>query len=455
MMIKTIIFIVLELVLAYFLFGSQLLRKLMSKRRRQALMLKDYEHHLRRVLRMDGDLIGPDRRESLDALIAEVHDKRGRMNRSEIKCEELDALVADLDSRGAQLLVYRDSSWNWLRETLEVAVVALVIAFACRTLFLQPFKIPTGSMEPTLYGIHFKHVQDLEKPNPVRRFFDYLNYSRRYVDATIERSGHLSNLAAAGSIPFLPKTKVVVGGVSYEIPVKSENLDKVNDKLHSYFYDLARYSMARQKWGLALDRPEPPRFAAGEKLAEGYMLAGDHVFVNRFSLNFSELKRGDVVVFTTDGIEDDNGNALNGHYYIKRLVGLPGDTLQIRADHKLYVKPAGDDEFKLVDGSVDSAFDRIYSGRGGYHGYVPKLPGSKYLYEPYTIGADQYMMLGDNSARSQDSRFWGAVPRRNIVGRASLVWWPLSRRWGAIDAIEPEDFPTPFKGREGYTGKVE
>ena len=58
----------------------------------------------------------------------------------------------------------------------------------------------------------------------------------------------------------------------------------------------------------------------------------------------------------------------------------------------------------------------------------------------FTLDDDEYFMLGDNSENSQDSRFWGIVPRQNIVGRANLVYWPFSRRWGFTDNIEPENF---------------
>jgi signal peptidase I len=52
-------------------------------------------------------------------------------------------------------------------------------------------------------------------------------------------------------------------------------------------------------------------------------------------------------------------------------------------------------------------------------------------------------MLGDNSESSSDGRYFGPVPRENIVGRACFVWWPFSRRWGLVDRAEPLSEPTP------------
>jgi signal peptidase I len=68
--------------------------------------------------------------------------------------------------------------------------------------------------------------------------------------------------------------------------------------------------------------------------------------------------------------------------------------------------------------------------------------------EDYMIPADHYFMLGDNSSFSLDSRFFGAVPRRNLVGRSWFIFWPFSRRWGLTDRLPPLDIPTgvPVRG---------
>lgn len=129
----------------------------------------------------------------------------------------------------------------------------------------------------------------------------------------------------------------------------------------------------------------------------------------------------------------------SGFYYVKRLVGLPGDTLKL-VDGMLYVKPENEAEFrKITDFSPE--FNKIFSGLGGYHGYTyGRPPQMQYLmneYDTFTVPEDHYFMLGDNSAGSLDSRSWGTVPRSNIVGKAMFVFWPFSRRWGIPDSKPP------------------
>jgi len=182
---------------------------------------------------------------------------------------------------------------------------------------------------------------------------------------------------------------------------------------------------------------------SGDRLARGALELGDHLFVDRTHLAFQEPHRGDVMVFITDGIRRENGDPLAGRFYIKRLVGVPGDTLKI-GDGKLYVREPGAPGFRLVNETDAPGFRRIYSMKGGYHGYthMPQAAVLTHNDDTFTVPAGEYFMLGDNSGFSLDSRFWKTVPRRNLVGRPLWVWWPFSRRWGVADRLEPLDFDT-------------
>jgi len=146
------------------------------------------------------------------------------------------------------------------------------------------------------------------------------------------------------------------------------------------------------------------------------MLSGDHIFAEKLTYWFRKPRRGDVLVFRTDGIADFPLSQ-SGQVYSKRLVGLPGETLHIE-DGKLF-----------VDGKA-----MPLSNAGGEIRYLP-IPQLKHrLNSPadrFTVPADGYFVMGDNSTNSFDSRFWGVVPRENVIGRVWLRYWPLSQ-FGSI-----------------------
>ncbi len=128
---------------------------------------------------------------------------------------------------------------------------------------------------------------------------------------------------------------------------------------------------------------------------------GDKIFVNRFIYRFQEPKRGDVVVFRYP--EDPRRD------FIKRLAAFGGETVEIAGG-----------KIKINTGVVNSPeiFNQIeYENRGAYGALDAQI----------TIPEDCYFVLGDNSASSRDSRYWGFVPRKFLLGKAFVIWWPPKR----------------------------
>lgn len=357
---------------------------------------------------------------------------------SESQRAEFDRILADLKTEKDPVQAVKTAEkrmekislpWNTssLRNLLDLFLVVGAVAFGIRGLYFQPFRIPTSSMQPTLYGIHYQEsdaeANRIQKklPGLLRPLF----FANTRARAVVTAPGMLDpNSLRHESGAVFDRTAFLIGGKSYSLPGDPVKVA-----------DYARLDPARE-------------YKPGDVLADGYVSLGDHLFVERFSLYLVPPRRGEVIVFTTPGLADSDGTPLevtSGHYYIKRLAALPGDTVKI-VDNQLYVRPAGESRFVRAQ-DLSPRFSRIYSGKGGYQGHASGMGMEDIASgKEYTVPAGRYFMLGDNSRFSKDSRFFGTVPRHNLVGRAFLTFWPFSRRWGLVDRQAPLDVPTGAPG---------
>jgi signal peptidase I len=207
--------------------------------------------------------------------------------------------------------------WEWVK----TIIYALILALFIRAFFLQTFKIPTGSMEPTLRGA--------------------MNYG----------SGD----------------KIIVIKLIYGIKIP---------------------------------------------------------FINKRIFEMTEPKRGDVVVFKTRNIPllDQRKD------FIKRVAGLGGERLQIMPDNPEW--NPGDNGLMRREGHIYVNGKRLETpdavARRSYY------PDGEFGSGEVIVPKGHYFMLGDNALNSQDSRYWGFVPRENIVGKAVAIYWP-PKRIGLID----------------------
>ena len=103
------------------------------------------------------------------------------------------------------------------------------------------------------------------------------------------------------------------------------------------------------------------------------------------------------------------------------------------------IRPKGKKEFRPA-WEFSDAFKKVYSLKGGYQGH--KADGLLSLGGELTVPEGHYFALGDNTNFSLDGRNWGFIPRRNMVGLAVMIFWPISRRWGIVDTKGPLDTPT-------------
>ncbi|MCM8533540.1 MAG: signal peptidase I [Lentisphaeraceae bacterium] len=333
--------------------------------------IKEYRKHLLHIYNMNNDIY----RDKLnETLLDEIE-----------KCKE----IAKESDKEVLKNFYEDSQkkmkdqipshkYPVMAEYLDILLVAFSLAFAVRAIFLQPFKIPTGSMQPTLHGVNLyddsrttvkgeytdiTYQQEVLKrkivsqpESKIRTFTNSLYYGQQYADIVANSNGFLDpNFSGVPlsktlkyGIPLLESYSLIgLNGETYALPIPSH-------KLKREFED--RDGQFSNKMALK-----------GEPIFKGVNEDGDHLFVNRFIYNFRSPQRGDISVFMTNGILY-NDNALSGLFYIKRLIGLPGDRFRIKNDQKIYLVE-GDKE-TLLSKEHHPSFDKIYSGKGGYHGHL-------------------------------------------------------------------------------------
>lgn len=125
---------------------------------------------------------------------------------------------------------------------------------------------------------------------------------------------------------------------------------------------------------------------------------GDYLIVDQISYRFRTPERGEVIIFyaPTDP----------SRRFIKRIIGLPGETLEA-TDNEIYITDIEGEKFLLEES------------------YLPRLGTGRSF--SVTLEEGQYFVVGDNRDRSYDSRFWGSLPAENIIGRAIIRLWPVTR----------------------------
>jgi signal peptidase I len=127
----------------------------------------------------------------------------------------------------------------------------------------------------------------------------------------------------------------------------------------------------------------------------------DRVLANRFIYHFRDPHRGDIVVFNTPPLALEKCGA--GGTFVKRIIGLPGDTVSERK------------------GRVS------INGQPLDEPYVPQSERNPQANGRWTVPQGAYFMMGDNRAQSCDSREWGSVPRSDLIGPVFAVYWPPQR----------------------------
>ena len=339
---------------------------------------------------------------------------------------------------------------RFLTENTELLIVAAILAIGIRTFFFQPFKIPTNSMFPTYNGMTAT-VFSSENPRPSdpfdkvlrKAFFWATPYEmvapiRGELKIPLSITGNPQ--ALSGQIIFQPtrarqfgilpvvryQYKFWVGerpvyiNVPRDFTLDSVMLETLYPEYDSFntlltdMYKAGRIKKTQYGWVLETGK----YFEKDASILDFDILTGDMLFVERVSYHFRSPKIGEPIVFRTGNIPEINSDK----YYIKRLVGLGGDTLQVRGS-TLYRNG------QPIEGA--RAFDKNARQEGAYQGYENRdrlaMGKVEHVPEGYAYA------MGDNSPNSADSRIWGYVPQKDIIGRALFIYYPFTHRWGIAE----------------------
>lgn len=303
-----------------------------------------------------------------------------------------------------------------MRENIEVVLVAIGVAMAIRTFYLQPFKIPTGSMQPTLYGItheSFRGQPEAGFPTGIKKWVDSWLRGISYYHVVATEDGVLNDIEPPKRVfPLVQKQRFRVGPVWYTVWFPPDDLFGGN------------YNRAGLYPGQS--------FQKGEDILKLKVISGDHLFVDRMTYNFRPPRRGEIIVFATEGI---NGLPQD-QFYIKRMVALNGETVSIGNDRHLVANgerldastPRFENVYTFEGPPVDSRYSGHINGRVADEflrrgsNLAPLFPdGSAQL----ILRPKHYLVFGDNTMNSLDSRAWGDFTCTNVIGKSAFVYWPI------------------------------
>ena len=383
------------------------LRWFLSSAVRQATELAS---HVEKLFRAQRDILSPQAIAGLETALS----KMKAATHSDISTEDLRMEIAEFEkSANKWLKPYPNSG---MRENIEVLLVAVAVAMAIRTFFLQPFKIPTGSMQPTLYGMTsdgFRDNLEAKLPSFPGRVFEAFAHGTFYHDVKAEADGQVIRILPPKGFGINFRTVLVQYAdrpAPTPITIWFAPDEEPNRPLFQMYAGIS----------------EGKKFKKGNSIIRFSEKTGDHLFVDRVTYNFRHPSRGEIIVFKTKGIPPLPEN----QFYIKRLIGLPNETIKIGDDRHVRINDqrldAATPHFELVYG-----FDPKSPPQSDhYSGHVlgpPNFPNSN---AEFTVRNKHFAVFGDNTMNSLDSRYWGDLPQENVIGKSWFVYWPISDRFG-------------------------
>lgn len=383
----------------------------------------ELEDAVRKTLNHQRDVLKPEAVTAVEGALTTFREEvRGGGGREAIE-EQMQSLEA-VANRWLQ--TYPNRSF---RENVVMLLEIAVLIVGSRAFLIQPMAIPTGSAQPTLWGVTAVDLRGRPEgriPALPRRIWESVMEGVSYYHVPAPEDLELTGYDE------MPKTILPW--------VKRQNLHTTAGEIPVWFPPEG----FAVKLGLVDESGQPKRrrFRKGEDIVRARVVTGDHLFVERVAYNFRRPERGEIIVFRS---EHHPGMAADTHY-IKRLVGLGGETVRI-----------GDDRHTVINGRPLTTNDL---GFAGVYSFDPAVAPRPDVYSGHVNGtvwrdatgtvrsglrnfpnaqaevavrAGHYVCFGDNTMNSQDSRYWPVpdFPQEQVIGKSWMVFWPFLRngRW--------------------------
>ncbi len=409
----------------------------------------------KKFLNYKRDLLKEDRISEIESRLKDLKDaQKGWGKESKEKTEEASR---QLDNTCEQALPKNKKTVKFA-DDIEVIFVSLVVALGIRSYYIQPFRIPTGSMQPTLNGVICKPLDKKEWPNPIKRASELVLRGRGYVYKEAKEDlivpAQYARYAKGGALP--PEFVAQNRGGLYRLLQTFHTVSHIRfgNKIVNIHGLPASDLTQNSETGLArvinehgIKKPNGSIIIPkGTVLYSGYADSGDLILADKVSYHFRKPKRGETFIFDTRGINTSGGSSSKSRlsdqqaatHYIKRCVGIPGDSLQIDSPNLLVNGTPAEEPYMVRVAEAKGE----YAKAGGYQlalyssGNAPlrradqKLILADSKQKPWKA---EYAAMGDNTANSLDSRYWGSLEEYNVVAPALFSLWPITTgHWGII-----------------------
>jgi signal peptidase I len=198
----------------------------------------------------------------------------------------------------------------------------------------------------------------------------------------------------------------------------------VNRRTLGCLFELAETFLLALVFFMVLQLFVAQPYQVQQESMENTVMPGQYVIVDKLSPRFDDYHRLDIIVFSPPSTWQQDASATP---YIKRVIGLPGDTVEVH-DNFVYVNG-----IRLVEPYV-------------FENQPTELPSGGS--QSWTLAQDQFFVMGDHRAESQDSRQFGPIDRSSIIGRAWMRYWPFDKA-GLLPQYQPPAIPNGSPAASG------